>query len=177
MCDKVRGMYEKGFGEFYSVTHDALYRYIWGKMGTDVMIEDIMQETYYKAYENREMLESHPNVVGWLFKTANFIVRNQKRKKDNQSVSLEKISETARNLYSYGGYETIEWKMMLEDMLSDKEKELIYLYYQSGYSSAEIARRNGATEGNIRVKLYRVRRKIREQMRGGDCAETRESYY
>ena len=72
MCDKVRGMYEKGFGEFYSVTHDALYRYIWGKMGTDVMIEDIMQETYYKAYENREMLESHPNVVGWLFKTANF---------------------------------------------------------------------------------------------------------
>ena len=168
---------DKGFGEFYDATHSALYRYAKGRMGTDNMIEDILQETYYEAYKSREKLKSHPNPVGWLYKTANFIVHNQQRRKDTQVISLELLAETADNLCTYGGYELIEWKLMVQEMLSETESKLIYLYYYERRSSAEIAALYGITRENVRVKLCRIRRKMKEKMRGDDWAETQESYY
>lgn len=168
---------EKGFGEFYDVTYSALYGYVRGKMGADTSIEDILQETYFEAYKKREKLKSHPKPVGWLFKTADFMIKNWKRRKDNQIVSLEIFSDMSDKLYVCEEYEKIEWRLMLQEILSETERELVRLHYQERYSSAEIAALYGMTEGNIRVRLCRIRRKIREKMRGDDWAETQESYY
>lgn len=149
------------------MTYGALYGYVRAKMGADTSIEDILQETYFEAYKKREKLKSHPKPVGWLFKTADFMIKNWKRRKDNQIESLEMLSNMPDKLYVYGEYEKIEWKLTLQEILSEKEGELVRLYYQERYSSAEIAVLYGMTEGCVRVRLCRIRRKIKE-----NCGET-----
>lgn len=65
-----------------------------------------------------------------------------------------------------GDYEIVEWQMLMRWALSEDDSQLIQRYYLEGYSGAEIAAQLGTSEENVRMKLSRIRRKMREKLTG-----------
>lgn len=59
--------------------------------------------------------------------------------------------------------------MILEEAmraLDDREREALHLHYKGGFSAGEIGDLLGLTEGNVRVIIFRTRKKLRESLRG-----------
>lgn len=156
--------WEETFREFYFNTYAALYKYI-RKMGaSESEAEDIAQEAYCKACGCRDKLCHHPNPTGWLYKTAYYIQKNQSRRMDNHTISLELVREADLKSVIRCGFESVEFAIMIKEVLSETDRELIYKYYLEGYKGAEIAMQLGISEENFRVKMSRIRKKMRTGM-------------
>jgi len=50
--------------------------------------------------------------------------------------------------------------------LDEREREALNLHYRGGLSAGEIGDLLGLTEGNVRVIMFRARKKLRETLRG-----------
>lgn len=130
------------------------------------MAEDIVQESYCAAYMCWDILKAHPNKAGWLYKTAGYIGGNMRRRKDNQAASLEELQEAgAVPLATPDVYGEVELQIVLQKLLPPTEWELLKKYYIEGYGSADIAQQLGISEENVRMRLSRMRRKLRERLR------------
>ncbi|MBD5535591.1 MAG: sigma-70 family RNA polymerase sigma factor [Lachnospiraceae bacterium] len=155
---------ENFFCEFYYDTYDAFYRYVKRITRRESVAEDIAQESYCTAYICRDMLMKHPNPAGWLYKTAVYIAGNMRRRKENQALALEAVQETEAVMRVADAYEAVEVEIMMQNVLSQKEWELLHKYYIEGYSGADIAGQLGITEENVRMRLSRTRKKLREKL-------------
>lgn len=155
---------EKKFREFYYGTYDAFYKYVRRMAGRESVAEDIVQESYCEAYTCWDTLTEHPKPVGWLYKTAAYIACNMRRRKENQAVPLETVFEREGSLCAADVYEAVEVEIMLQNLLSEKEWELLYKYHIEGYSGADIAMQLGISEENVRMRISRIRKKLREKL-------------
>ena len=80
-------------------------------------------------------------------------------------MALEAVQETEAAMRVTDAYEAVEVEIMLQNLLPQKEWELLYKYYIEGYSGADIAGQLGISEENVRMKLSRMRKKLREKLR------------
>lgn len=151
---------EAFFEELYLSTREALFRYLCNLNGMDGWAEDILQDTYFEAYKNCEMLIIHPNPAGWLYKTAHNLYRNARRRRDNCNLSLDLVSEK-HVAAAEGYYECMEWGITIQGLLREKDSQLLHKYYLEGYSVREMAKEFNLTEVNIRAKLARIRKRIK----------------
>ena len=152
---------EEFFEELYRNTQPALLEYLKKLKGAESWAEDILQDTYLEAYRRRDMLMEHPNPAGWLYRTARNLYRNMVRKKENHNFSLETVSQSVF-LTEEPRYGSAEWRLAAEGLLPERDRRLLRLYYLDGYSIREIAGTLHATEGSVRVRLLRVRRRVRD---------------
>jgi len=53
---------------------------IYAKIESKYMTEEVVQETYKIASENKDKVLAHPQPEGWLYKTAVNIYKNKMRK-------------------------------------------------------------------------------------------------
>ena len=70
---------EQYFNQLYTESYPLLKRYVFHKADQSEA-EDILQETYYQAYQNIQLLIEHPNPMGWLMLTCKNIINKQDRK-------------------------------------------------------------------------------------------------
>ena len=63
-------------------------------------------------------------------------------------------------------YGLIEVDMILDSSLSIHEKTLFQMFYLEGYSLKELAEMEKITEVNMKVRMYRIRDKIRQELQG-----------
>lgn len=152
---------EAFFEELYLSTREALLRYLCSFGGLDGWGEDILQDTFFEAYKRREMLARHPNPIGWLYQTAHNLYRNAGRRRDNCNLSLDIVPEEACISKAEEYYKYIEWRVIIQGMLQEKDRKLIIRYYVEGYSVREMAKEFNLTEGNVRVKLSRIRKQMK----------------
>ncbi|MCH5275221.1 MAG: RNA polymerase sigma factor [Lachnospiraceae bacterium] len=152
---------EAFFEELYLSTREALLKYLYSFGGLDGWGEDILHDTYFEAYKRREMLAKHPNPSGWLYQTAHNLYRNAKRRRDNCNLSLDIVPETECISEAEEYYKYIEWSVIMQSLLREKDRKLVIRYYIEGYSVREMAKEFNLTEENIRVKLTRIRKKMR----------------
>jgi len=129
--------------------------------------EELTQDTFMKAFRKLETFKGDCSFSTWLFRIAynTAISATRKRKiifpviDDNllENVSDETIDRV------FGDDEDENRLQQLEEainMLNVEEKTLITLYYSGNKSIAEIAGLIEQTTDNVKVKLYRVRKKL-----------------
>ncbi len=155
---------EEDFRKFYFGTYEAFYRYVRKMAGRESAAEDIVQESYCMAYACWDMLAGHPKPAGWLYKTAAYVAGNMRRRKENQAVSLEMVRETEKSMGAADMYEAVEIEVVLQNLLPEKEWKLLHKYYVEGYSGADIAIQLGISEENVRMRICRTRKKLRERL-------------
>ena len=148
------------FLEFYYATYGKLFSYIRRMEGIANTVEDVLQEVYYIAYINGINLSNHPSPTGWLFTTANNVVKNMKRLLRHEEISLETLTETQELAVVSEEYEDVEWKLTLKHVIKDEVDEKIIRGCILGYNAAEIAEQLAISEENVRIRLYRLRRKM-----------------
>ncbi len=138
--------------------HTVLLKYCCYATGSYAHAQDIVQETFLRLIKQRGKLTVRTSLADWLFICARNLCFNLK-KRERVEESLEGSLPGAGTIVDQ---ETAHFIKQVLNQLTLEERDLILLREQQGYSIGEIAPLLGVSEEAVRVRLYRVRRKMQE---------------
>lgn len=159
--------YEMIFKKYLHIVKNIVKATIYSRNLAD--IEDCVQNVLVAALQKQD-LQAHPNIEGWLYITG----RNIAMQFNREHLRREKIINTDDVELSESGFtdrliEDIEFERLKEQdciqnvlgALSKTEKHFFYLRYIKKYSNGQISTMTGKTEAAVRVRYTRLKEKIK----------------
>lgn len=156
---------------------DALYNYALKISGNSDDAQDLVQETYYKAYRHFDKFQSGTNSKAWMFMILknSFINDYRKSKREPYKLDYEQIQNFYENVKSdrgqtnnldkdfYNGLLDDELTSAI-DQLPTKMREVFLLCDLDGNSYEETAELVGCPVGTVRSRLHRARHMLQETL-------------
>ena len=156
---------EQFFNKLYTDSYVLLKKYVFSKIDSNEA-EDILQETYYQAYRNVNILKEHPNPTGWLMLTCKNILKKHiaKNKKELDKTYIGATEDLINNMPAVDDY---DWVYMeeLKKILSDDTYYLLVKKYVEGYSVEELAKQLNITDGACKMRLKRAKKEARKKIK------------
>jgi len=141
-----------------SLSH-RLYAFLLKNCKNEALVNDLMQDTFEKLWVNRKSVEVE-KARQWLFTTGYRLMLNTIKR--NQKTELrESISETA---FFERKPNLIEQKDFIDHILSlltEQQRAIILLRDYEGYDYQEIGNILSLSESQVKVYLFRARKKRR----------------
>ena len=158
---------------------DALYNYALKIARNADDAQDLLQETYYKAYKNYHQFENGTNSKAWMFMILKntFINNYRKTKREPTKLDYDEIEDIYENIKSDqakdNNLDLDFYNNLLDDELSDalskiptKMREVFLLCDLEGYSYEEIAEISNIPIGTVRSRLHRARKLLQDELFG-----------
>ncbi len=154
----------------------SVHAFVWQKIGDFHYAEEITQDTFLRAYHKLSTLRNPSQFSGWLYAIAKRLCQNwlhkQKSTKHLQSLEDTPMAEVAKSDYARYASEQRETeatehrfeivKKLLEK-LPESERTAIALHYLGEMTLKEISRFLGVPVETVKVRLYRARKRLREE--------------
>ncbi len=118
--------------------------------------EEIVSDTFFLLWKNQDKIDN--NLKAYL----GAIARNSSYNKLRQNNTHFALEESTIVAYEQDFDEIIMLKEKLKK-LKPEEMSIFNLYYVKGLKVSEIAKVLGKTNSDIKIKLYRMRKKLREE--------------
>ena len=147
----------------------SLYRVSKSLLRNDEDCADAIQNAILKAYGKLHTLKNEEYFKTWVTRIV-----------INESYAILRAN---KRLVSYEEYmndeqavEEDEYSPVFEEITKMKEKYRIpfVLHYVEGYTTAEIAKMLGLSEGTVKTQLFRARNQLKVQLKGVDGYEKME---
>lgn len=122
--------------------------------------EDILQETLIKFVTTKPVFENEKHRKAWLLTVAANLAKN--RIEYNRVRSSEELNEEIAGAAPEEEEDDLSYVWEAVKKLPDNQREVIHLFYQEGYKTAEIANILGRKEATIRSDLKRARDRLKE---------------
>jgi RNA polymerase sigma-70 factor (ECF subfamily) len=159
-----------------TLPHESiLYNYALKISGNADDAQDLVQETYFKAYRYFDKFQKGTNSKAWMFMILknSFINDYRKAKREPQKVDYELIQNFYENVKSdraqTNNLDNDFFNNLLDDELTEainrlpsKMRETFLLCDLEGYSYEEIADLVGCPVGTVRSRLHRARHMLQE---------------
>lgn len=138
--------------------------------------EDLIQETYLRAYRGYSGAQSGTYLTAWLYRILRntFIDGYRKRRREPETLLAEWNPDTSTNGAAPVAEASAEATVIdsipneqLRDALSslpESHRRVVLLYDVQGFTRKEIARMVGAPIGTVASRLHRGRKALRERM-------------
>ncbi|MBS3944163.1 MAG: sigma-70 family RNA polymerase sigma factor [Melioribacter sp.] len=173
---KLKELYEEFEKE--AIPHmDALYNFALKMTGDEDDADDLVQETYLKAFRFFDKFEKGTNCKAWLFRIMknSFINDYRKQVKEPNKVDYEDVQNFYENIKSdeveSKHYEQDVFSNLLDDEISKAITELhedfrtvIILSDIEGFTYDEIADFVDIPVGTVRSRLHRARKMLYSQL-------------
>lgn len=153
----------------------ALYNYALKIAGNSDDAQDLVQETYYKAYRHFDKFQSGTNSKAWMFMILknSFINDYRKSKREPYKLDYEQIQNFYENVKSdrsqTNNLDTEYYNSLLDDELTEaidklptKMREVFLLCDLDGNTYEETAELVGCPIGTVRSRLHRARQMLQE---------------
>lgn len=146
-----------------------LYRYAWGLCRNSHQAEDLVQETYLRAWKARDSLRDPRAARSWLYT----ILRREYARLGQRTRPEARDPHELRAIAASSYDTSIEAFVLRRAManLSLDYREPLLLQVLGGFSCSEIAKMLGLTPNATMTRLSRARRKLREVLTGGEVAQ------
>ena len=151
----------KDFNKLCSETYENLRIKIYAKVKDKYITDEVVQETYRIASENKEKLLAHPEPDGWLYRTAvnvcnNYIRKNIKNRNNETELSENLLVEFDSN------NDNIDLAEEILSSLSEKDRELLEMQFYNGLSLKDIAGKRNIKYDALQKYNYRLIQKIKK---------------
>lgn len=160
--------FEKDFLEAYDQTSEKLYRHIFFRVNNKELAEDLLQQTYFKAWRYLgENQGDFKHLRALFYRIAENLVIDYYRQKPRMPVSTETILELASSERPDINTDTImqtEKAMKILDTLGENVKQLVLLKYLDGLSTKEMSQATGLTVTNINVTIHRAIKHLKKNL-------------
>ncbi|HEX4966318.1 MAG TPA: RNA polymerase sigma factor [Thermoanaerobaculia bacterium] len=163
-------MDEPDFEDFYRASAPRLRTYLYRVCGERRVVDDLVQEAYYRFLRSKLAGAEREEAVRYLFRIATNLLKDHwaAAKKErgtparlDEEPALRSAPAAGLDLHSALG------------TLRPADRELLWLAYAEGYSHAEIAGIAGVRPGSVRVMLFRARERLVRILRPGSKGDER----
>jgi len=136
--------------------------------------ENIVQETFAEAYRQIDDFRGEAKVSTWLFSIARHLayghLRTAKRHNyaEHETIEFLQAEQGGASTVTQEAVERSERRRIVHDALQelpDHYRRVVQLRDLEEQSTTETAEQLGLTEGNVRVRLHRARKKLRGHLR------------
>ncbi len=169
--------YQRVFDEEFLPQVDALFTFAYHLTYNEEDANDLVQETYLKAYRFIDRYIEGTNAKAWLFKILKNIFINQYRKKSKQPTRVdyeEIINYHDEEDTSYSSYQDLR-EEMFQHMMGDEVtnainalpvdfRVVILLCDIEGFTYEEISKIIDIPIGTVRSRLHRARNMLKEKL-------------
>jgi RNA polymerase sigma-70 factor (ECF subfamily) len=159
------------FDELYTRHALAIYRLGWAMLQQTQAAEDVVQETFLRAYKARRRFDPGRASFGtWLYQIALNYCRSYLRRKQLLTIPWLRQTEETPDLPDFrpgpegttlrGEYRRLLWEAV--QSLSAPLKEVVTLHYYMELPAVEIAVMLNCPEGTVYSRLHNARRRLAE---------------
>jgi RNA polymerase sigma factor (sigma-70 family) len=131
--------------------------------------EEIAQDAFVKAYASLKNFRGKSKFSTWLYRIIYNTSISMLRKKQVEMVKIDEKPEFTFNLVHHDNLNeenefTLKALEKALEILDADERFLITLYYYKDVSVDEISEITGLSSSNVKVKLFRSRKKLHEKL-------------
>ncbi|MGN1343126.1 MAG: RNA polymerase sigma factor [Traorella sp.] len=154
--------------DLYDMTQQKVYGYILSILKNKYDAQDVLHDTYVAIYQSSKNYRTSGRPLSWILTIA-------------KNLSLLKIRENSREVsIPYEDFEecidyrndiSIEEKLVLRDfmkILSEEERQIVYLHSVIGYKHHEIAQVMNLRLSTVLSKYHRAIKKLRNEYEKGE---------
>ena len=165
---------ETAFSVLVKKYQRSVHALVWRKIGDFHIAEDITQDTFLKAYQRLSTLKKPQRFASWLYVIAANHCSTWLRKKRLWTQSLEETNSAQLEKATYSGYVIAENEQTTAEAqrevvkkllakLQESDRTVITLYYLGEMTYEEISEFLGVSVAAIKNRLYRARRRLKEE--------------
>lgn len=161
------------FAYFLNTYGQQIFTLIVRMVNSESDAEELTQDTFLKAFQHLSSFNRKSQFSTWIYRIAYNTALTALRKKNIELTADEKlwntISDTETDdLLDDTSENQIEKLREALNRLPTDERALITFFYEEEKNISEIAVITGLTEGNVKIKLYRLRKKLAAWMQEKD---------
>src|SRR5262245_44445234 len=163
-----------------------LYRAVRAVLGSDLEVEDVMQDAYVLAFRHLAQFEGRSQFSTWLTRIA---VREAlaRRHKDERSEEWDAMSEHRREAITArrdaadpeSDAASSQWHALLQraiDRLPASFRTVVMLRDVEGMSTSETAECLSISEDNVKARLHRAHRALRDRLYADASVSARDAF-
>lgn len=156
-------MIQKDFEQRVVNLQGALLGFAKSLTHNDDEAKDLWQETALKALVNKEMYRDSGNIKSWLFTIMFNLFLNCRRHYSREQALIEDFkvpeAECSCEIDSEYAFSTTDLERVMS--LLPAENRVLFRLYLQGYHYDEIAERMKMPLGTVKVRIFRIKRKLR----------------
>ncbi len=149
------------FKKYYYQEREFIRSTIYWMVRSDIT-DDLVQETFIKAWNNFDNFNKKSSFRTWIYRIAmNTTYDYLRKKKIDSSIGDKQISA------DYQDPKNSEQKMIMKDLidfamgeLDENSKEVFILFYKMEYTISDIAKLLGIPEGTVKSRLHSSKEKF-----------------
>jgi RNA polymerase sigma-70 factor (ECF subfamily) len=171
MVQRARDGDDDAFGLIVETYRDRLFGLALGIVRNRDAAEDIVQETFIKAYKNLKRFRGEASIYTWLYRIAVNTAHNHLRKASRRGgVDFDDVAPfiEARGLNPAEGAANSELGEAIDGAvrrLPPRQQEVFILHYFEQMTHREIAETLGVTEGAVKANFFHAVQKLKGALR------------
>ncbi|WP_353136391.1 RNA polymerase sigma factor [Pseudopedobacter sp.] len=153
---------EQVFKEIFQANSKKIYHLCYGYTNDEDSANDLLQETFIKVWQNLDKFRNQSMISTWIYRIAvntclTYLKKENRQQKDELTPNIienhkEDISEKEEQV-------KVLYKCIAQLEETDR---LIITMVMDEVPYQEIAEISGISEGNLRVKIHRIKNKLTE---------------
>ena len=154
--------------------HSDMYRYACWLVKDKTIAEDIVQETFLRAWKSLDSLKDEKAAKSWLI---TILRRENARRFERKQFDLVDIDDVSVADDIFSNEIEIEHRELRRIMaaLSEEYREPLMLQIVFGYTGDEIAEQLGLNKNTVMTRLFRARNQVKEALEKSNENEGRRN--
>ena len=148
-------------GQIYNSYKKPIYNYFYRLTFNTHISEELTQDTFLRAFKYLNTFNNTASIKTWLFKIARNVYLTFIKK---ASGIREEAMPESQVIDQKDDYTNTDRRMLIDIVmtkLAEEERTLIVLRDINGFNYAEISDIMGYTEGQVKIRLHRARKRFR----------------
>jgi RNA polymerase sigma-70 factor (ECF subfamily) len=165
------------FGALVDLYWQRVSVFVYQKLAGETEAQDVVQETFIKAYHRLPQLRKTDKFVAWLYRIAARLCTDYLRAKEHRTVSLESVEEKQKQFAASterGADEFLGELLSALQRLPEKYREVVILRFIGEFTCNDISLYLGEPEGTIRNRLFRANELLKEHLKQAIKKSVRE---
>ena len=154
---------QKRYDALVREMHSDVYRYAYWLVKDQAIAEDIVQETFLRAWKSLDSLKDQKAAKAWLITILRRENARRFERKQFDLVDMDDFSLADDGLGEETKAEHIELHRLMGN-LSDEYRDPLILQVIYGYNGEEIAKELNLNKNTVMTRLFRARNQLREAL-------------
>lgn len=150
---------ETYFKDIYKTYSPKVHRLCLGYTANSMLADDLLQETFIKVWQNLDRFRGDSQISTWVYRIAvNTCLYHIRSQKNNKTTNLEEITAIIDNETDYKEQQVKLLYKCINKLVESDRLIITLLLEEVPYN--EIATITEISEGNLRVKIHRIKQQL-----------------